>query len=107
MSKLQIITTYYKIRVLYRNSKKNEEFNKFFQEYKKENKGKWQSIVNGLEVTEEKLFEKTVGEEEDEAKMMSELTDREKFKGFYNKMSNQKNVNKLSFNYKNKLVGTR
>ena len=71
---------------MYRNTKKNEEFNKFFSDFKTENKGKWQSIINGMDVTEDKLFEKAFGEDQDEVEMMSEFTNRKKFKGVYDKM---------------------
>ncbi len=79
----------HKNRVLFRNAKKNEEFNRFFENYKKENKGKWQSITNGMDITEDKLFEKTYGENEDEANMYSEFQDRRKYEAFYDNFTNK------------------
>lgn len=76
-SKINIIKT---IRSLYRSAKKNEEFNIFFKEFKEKNKGKWASIINGLEVDDNILTKETENDKKEEIEMMEEFERRRKFK---------------------------
>lgn len=48
-------------------------------------------------MTDDKLFEKTYGEEEDELIMKSEIKDRKKYQAYYNKMNEIEDV-KYNFN---------
>ena len=65
---------------MYRNTKKNEEFNQFFSEFKQKNEGKWRSIINGIDVDEETLRQETKLDKADELEMLKEFEKRRKFK---------------------------
>ncbi len=68
---------------MYRQSKKNEEFEIFFKDFKKKNKGKWESIINGMEITDEVLKAEDDNEKQEEIEMLQEFERRRKFKAAF------------------------
>ena len=68
------------IRAFYHQTKKNEEFNQFFKSFKKNNEGKWKSIINGMEIDEETIRQDSLEDKMDEMQMMKEFEKRRKFK---------------------------
>ena len=84
---------YNNFRVLYRKAKKNEEFNSFFTEFKEKNKDNWSSIVNGMEITDDLLKQETEEEKKDEIVMLKELSNRRKFKKFFDDVRSPDRVN--------------
>ena len=65
---------------MYRQTKKDEEFEIFFKDFKKKNKGKWESIINGMEITEDLLKSNHDNEKQEEIEMLQEFERRRKFK---------------------------
>jgi ribosomal protein S5 len=65
---------------MYRHSRKNEEFNQFFADFKTKNEGKWKSIVNGLDIDEDTFKQETELDKKDEIEMLKEFEKRRKFK---------------------------
>lgn len=52
----------------------------FFKEFKEKNKGKWASIVNGMEVDDNLLTKETEQDKKEEVEMLEEFERRRKFK---------------------------
>jgi hypothetical protein len=55
----------------------------FFKEFKVKNKGKWESIINGMEVDDNLLTKETEQDKKEEIEMMEEFERRRKFKTVY------------------------
>ena len=70
-------------RAVYRQTKKNEEFEMFFKDFKKKNKGKWESIINGMEINDEVLKAEANTDKQEEIEMLEEFERRRKFKAAY------------------------
>lgn len=83
---------------MYRKAKKNEEFNTFFTEFKDKNKDKWSSIINGMDITDDLLKQETEEEKKDEIVMLKELSNRRKFKKFYDEVRTQERVAFIYYN---------
>ena len=58
---------------MYLANKKNTEFQKFFENFKVENKDKSASIINGMEVDVDALRKDTVEEMEDKYKFFKQF----------------------------------
>jgi hypothetical protein len=65
----------------------NDEFNNFFKEFKRKNRGKWESIINGMDVDEELLRKETKSEKQEEIEMLQEFERRRKFKSAYDTLN--------------------
>lgn len=65
---------------MYIENKKNEEFRKFFDKFKVENKDKWASIVNGEDINPEILQKETPEELEDKFKMLKQFSERKRLR---------------------------
>jgi hypothetical protein len=72
---------------MYRSAKRNEEFNSFFKEFKEKNKGKWESVINGMDVEEDLLKNETQTEKQEEIEMLQEFERRRKFKTAYDTLN--------------------
>jgi hypothetical protein len=55
----------------------------FFKEFKQKNKGKWESIINGMEVDDNILTKETEQDKKEEIEMMEEFERRRKFQTVY------------------------
>jgi ribosomal protein S5 len=73
---------------LYQETKKNEEFNQFFKDFKEKNKDKWASVINGMELDDDLLKTEVQSEKADEAEMLREFEQRRKFKSAYDAVEN-------------------
>lgn len=52
----------------------------FFRDFKRKNKGKWESIINGMEITDDLLKSNYETEKQEEIEMLQEFERRRKFK---------------------------
>jgi ribosomal protein S5 len=68
---------------MYHETKKNEEFNQFFKDFKEKNKDKWASIINGMELDDDILKQEIQSEKNDEVEMLKEFEQRRKVKSAY------------------------
>lgn len=78
---------------MYRESKRNVEFLEFFKAFKEKNKGKWASIINGMEVDPEILAEETQAEFDEKYKVYDQIHKRKQLNvGFeeFNKIAKDK-----------------
>lgn len=73
---------------IYRESKINDEFLNFFQNYKLKNKDKWSSIINGMDVDTDELSEETFKELEDKYLVMNEIHKRKQLKAGFEAFEN-------------------
>ena len=80
---------------MYRQSKKNDEFNIFFKEFKEKNKDKWASIVNGMDIDDELLQKELKSDTTDENEMLKQFEKRRKFESAYKTVSEIEDKSKV------------
>ncbi len=81
---------------MYRQTKKNEEFEMFFKDFKKKNKGKWESIINGMEINDDILKDEYDTEKQEEIEMLQEFERRRKFKSAFDANEKFKTIDPTS-----------
>lgn len=69
------------------------EFNEFFKEFKEKNKGKWASVINGMDIDEETLKNEGLSEKQEEIEMLQEFERRRKFKSAFEAAEEVENEN--------------
>lgn len=68
----------------------------FFKDFKKKNQGKWESIINGMEINDEVLKAEANTEKQEEIEMLEEFERRRKFKAAFDTNDKIKTIDPTS-----------
>jgi hypothetical protein len=68
----------------------------FFKDFKMKNKGKWESIINGMEISDDVLKGEYETEKQEEIEMLQEFERRRKFKSAFEANEKLKTIDPTS-----------